>query len=376
LVGVTTIETQVVVVGGGPAGLATALELRQRGVGVVVIDARRPPIDKACGEGIMPDGVRRLQSMGVELDESQWRSIRGIRYLAGDRTAEATFPGDHGRGVRRTTLHTAMVEQARRRGVELIWGQRVEAITEHGVRTGAAEIAAPWIVGADGLRSEIRRWSGLERPPRGALRFGVRQHFEIEPWSELVEVYWEAGCEAYVTPVGRSEVGVALLWSGEKANFHELLARHPRLASRLRGVRPSSRVQGIGPLHRRVAGVAQGKVALVGDAAGYRDAITGEGLSLAFHQAAALAAAIDCGDLREYEARLRRLVRLPNALIAGLLFVERRTTLRQRLIATLADDRELFSRLLAIHAREQPLSSFGLGGTVRLAVGLMRPVAS
>jgi len=117
-------------------------------------------------------------------------------------------------------------------------------------------------------------------------------------------------------------------------------------------------------------------VALVGDAAGYRDAITGEGLSLAFHQAAALAAAIERADPREYEKRHRRLVTLPNTLIAGLLFVEQRPYLRHRLIETLAGSPDLFSRLLAIHAREQPLSSLGLGGAAKLASGLLRPASA
>lgn len=366
-------ETEVVVVGGGPAGLATALELRRRDIDVVVVEATQPPIDKACGEGIMPDGVLRLESLGVRIADRQCREIRGIRYLDGERIAEATFPNRSALGVRRTVLHTAMFERAAEMGAALLWGDRVLGLTSGGVVTARGEISARWIVGADGLGSRIRRWSGLERPSRGQRRFGVRRHYRIAPWSDLVEVYWDHGCEAYVTPVGSHEVGVALLWSGAKANFEELLGRHPELARRLEGAEPASRARGKGPLHRRVDGVAKGRMALVGDAAGYRDAITGEGLSLAFHQAAALAEAIAEGDLTVYERRAARLVALPNALIAGLLLIERHPAARHRLIDTLAANPDLFARLLAIHAREQPVKSLGMGGALKLAVGLLHP---
>ncbi|MGB5162152.1 MAG: NAD(P)/FAD-dependent oxidoreductase [Thermoanaerobaculia bacterium] len=373
--GARLVDREVVVVGGGPAGLATALELRRRDIDVMVVDGARPPIDKACGEGIMPDGAERLRSMRVELAEAG-HEIRGIRYLDGQTVAEASFPSTPAIGVRRTELHAAMVEQARKSGAELAWGEKVLGITDQGVMTKRGQISARWIVGADGLSSKVRRWAGFESSPRGLRRFGVRRHFRMEPWTDRVEVYWGSHCEAYVTPVGPGEVGVALLWSGEKANFEQLLRRHPKLERRLRGGEPSSRVRGIGPLRCGVSRVADRRVALVGDAAGYRDAITGEGLSLAFHQAAALAASIERKDLAEYESRYRRLVALPNALIAGLLFVEQRPYLRHRLIETLASSPDLFSRLLAIHAREQPLRSLGLGATVKLTLGLLRPASA
>ncbi len=368
-------DREVVVIGGGPAGLATAIELRQRGIEVMVLEGSRPPVDKACGEGIMPEGVARLKAMGIDLEQRACYKIRGIRYIDGETVAEARFPLRCAMGVRRTELHTAMVERAVDCGAELVWGEKVQGVSAQGVMTERGRISARWIVGADGLRSRVRRWAGLEGSLIGPQRFGVRRHFRSQPWTDLVEVYWGSECEAYVTPVGSSEVGVALLWSGQKAKFEQLLARHPALERRLQGAEPSSRVRGAGPLRHRASRIASERVVLVGDAAGYRDAITGEGLSLAFLQASALAVAIENDDLLEYERRVARLARLPNALIAGLLFVERRPVLRHRLIETLADSPALFSRLLAIHSREQPLRSLGLGGAARLTVGLLRPMS-
>jgi flavin-dependent dehydrogenase len=186
-----------------------------------------------------------------------------------------------------------------------------------------------------------------------------------------VEVHWADGCEAYVTPVAADEVGVAFLWSGGPCDFDALLARVPRLAGRIANAEAVSRDRGAGPLDQRPRGLVRGRVLLVGDAAGYRDAITGEGLSLGFQQAELLAAALAAGRPRDYERAARRAARVPFALIAGLLFAERRPRRRHRLLATLATDRELFARLLAVHVGERPWQSVGWGGAAALVRGLL-----
>ena len=114
-------EAETVIVGGGPAGLATALELHRRGHDALVVDRAEPPIDKACGEGLMPDGLARLQALGVELPHDERSAFRGIRYLEGDLVAQGEFPGVVGHGIRRTRLHRALVERAREVGVDLRW---------------------------------------------------------------------------------------------------------------------------------------------------------------------------------------------------------------------------------------------------------------
>jgi len=404
--------TDVLVVGGGPAGLALAIGARRSGLAVTVLDRSRPPIDKPCGEGLMPDGVAALAALGIDRARLGGRPFHGIRYLDAESdpgtraldddgsgpdsgadsprprrrgrdspaVAEARFPGPPGLGVRRTRLHAALAEAAAAAGAELRWAVPARGLERRGdhfeVVAGGRRLAARWIVAADGLASRLRGWAELDGGFPRRPRFGVRRHYRLAPWTSLVEVWWADGCEAYVTPVGADEVGIAMLWNGGpeglgKTNFDELLARFPALAARLAGVPATSRDRGAGPLARRPRALCRGNLVLLGDAAGYLDAITGEGLSLAFHQAAALAPALAVGDLGAYERAHRRAARLPETLIRLLLAVERRPPLRRRLIRALAADPALFARLLAVHTRSLPLSGFGLLGALRLLRGVV-----
>lgn len=396
--------TDLLVVGGGPAGLAVAIRARQAGLTATVLDRSSPPIDKPCGEGIMPDGLARLAELGVSVAQEESAPFRGIRYLDGEAVAEGDFPGDGtgpavgpplGLGVRRTVLHRALTARAEAVGVELRWGERATGLAPPagggpgeppGVATDGGVLRGRFLIGADGLRSRVRRWAGLEgraaAPGDPHARFGVRRHYRLAPWSDRVEVHWADGCEAYVTPAGPELVGVAMLWSGGTASFDGLLARFPALARRLAGAPTASRDLGCGPLAQRPRRVARGRIALVGDASGYLDAITGEGLSLAIHQAFALVeavVAVEAGrarDLTPYERAHRRLRRLPEALIRLLLLAERRPWLRRRAIRALAADRALFDRLLGLHAGTVPVSVLGLSGTLRLGGRLAWRLAS
>lgn len=357
------------VVGGGPAGLATAIRARLAGLEVTVLDRSKPPIDKPCGEGLMPDAVSRLREIGVE---PTGLPFRGIRYFDSGLMAEGAFPHAGGLGVRRLELHRTLVERAEETGVRLGWGVIVQGLIRDGDRFGGVEtdqgpFHARWIVGADGLRSKIRPWAELDGPPTPERRFGVRRHFVVRPWSDFVEVYWGPGCEAYVTPVGAEEVGVAILWSGEKTGFDGLIERFPTLGEHLRGAPAASRDRGIGPLRQNVRAVYRANLALVGDAAGYLDAITGEGMAVAFHQSAALVEALKAGDLQAYAAAHRRIVRLPDTMTSLVLALERRPGLRRRAVKALAAEPALFSRLLGIHGRTLPPRQLGIHGALRLA---------
>ena len=393
--------TDLLVIGGGPAGLATAIRARLAGMSARVLERSRPPIDKACGEGLMPDAAALLAELGVELAPGECCRFRGIRSLDGETVAEGFFPRAGGLGVRRLHLHQALARRAAEVGVELCWGVAAGGLAGSAGerfaagaftdRAGLELAAARWVIGADGLHSRVRQWAGLEGPPGRCRRFGVRRHFACRPWSDMVEVHWGPCCEAYVTPVGQREVGVAMLWSeppqrpaGSRpaaadavppgrasACFDALLACFPALVARLAGAPAASRDRGAGPLLQRARAVRRGNVALVGDASGYVDAITGEGLAVALHQSAALVEALAAGDLERYTAAHRRIGRLPDNMTALLLAVERRPWLRRRMVRALAAEPALFSRLLGIHARALPAARLGIDGALRLVYRLV-----
>jgi flavin-dependent dehydrogenase len=362
----------VVIAGGGPAGLATAVAARLKGLEVTVLDGARPPLDKACGEGLMPDGAAVLESLGVDLRGVDSHPFRGIRYIDDQLSAEGEFPDAPGLGVRRTELHGTLRSRAETLGVDLRWGVRVRGIIADGFETDHGPVRGRWLVGADGRASRVRRWSGLDGRPARRRRFGVRRHFELEPWSDLVEVHWANGREAYVTPVGKSLVGVALLWSGKAATFDELLASFPRIQRRLENAPVASKDRGAGPLQQRCQTVISGNLALVGDASGYLDAITGEGLALSFRQAVALIDAIAAGDLGQYVVAHRRIVRYPNAITRLLLLVERHPQLRRRVMRSLAADTSLMSRFLALKMRVSGPRVLGADGLLPLTAAALR----
>lgn len=318
--------TDVIVAGGGPAGLATALHAVRAGLSVTVRDPRPGVIDKACGEGLMPGALAALHDLEVD---PPGHELTGIRYVAGTQAAEATFANGPGRGVRRTTLHAALREAALKAGVVIERGV-VDEVFQDANGVSVDGTPARYLVAADGLHSRLRRSLGLEGRPAGLRRFGLRQHFAVPPWTSRVEVHWGDATEAYVTPVAPDLVGVALLTS-QRGSFEGQLAQFPELRSRIAGAAAGD-VTGAGPLRQRATARVSGRVLLVGDAAGYVDALTGEGVALAFAQARAAVRAITDDAPGRYEQEWVTITRRYRFLTATLLGATRVRPLRRALV--------------------------------------------
>ncbi len=326
-------STDVFVIGGGPAGLAAAIAARQQGFRVTVADGARPPIDKACGEALMPDAVAGLESLGIVVPATDAFLLGGVRFLASGLSAEAAFPsGSCGLSVRRIVLHRIMIERAAALGVDLLWQTAVTGISRDEVQLGGRSIRSRWIVGGDGTNSRVRRWANLNLHSRRGLRYAFRRHYRIRPWTDRMEVYWGA--------VASHDPGLRL---------EESLLAFPELNARLRGVETTSVVRGSVSSNHRLKQVWRENVALIGDASGTVDAITGEGLGLSFRQAVVLAECLRSGSLAGYSAAHRRLALRPLLMARLMLTLDGHPRIQQRTLQVFRKRPEIFRRLLALH---------------------------
>jgi flavin-dependent dehydrogenase len=350
-------DVDALIVGAGPAGLATAISLAQRGLRAQVIERRTPPLDKACGEGIMPAGVRALAALGVDLASLRAAPFAGVRFFDGNRALAGTFSTGAGLGVRRIALSEALLARAAQAGAHVSFACSLESWREEGadvvVETSQGTLRARTLIGADGLASAVRARAGLALPEARARRFGMRRHFRVAPWSDCVEVHWGARAQAFVTPVAADELGVALLWPGDGGSYDEQLAHFPGAAERLAGAEAVSEVRGAGPFWQAARARFAGRIALVGDAAGYTDAVTGEGITVALLAARALSEALATGaPLRTYEAAWRRITRAHRAMAALLAIGVAHPLARRAAFSALARAPGAFTALLRIAAGE------------------------
>ena len=342
-------STDLFVIGGGPAGLAAAIAARRKGLDVTLADSARPPIDKACGEGLMPDGLAALRILGIALDTADAQPFRGIRFIDGSVSFEAVFGNAHALGVRRTVLHSRMAEAAAAAGVRMLWGAPVSGIAPDGVSVAGETVRARWIAGADGFHSRVRRWAGLASKQPVSPRFGFRVHFGVPPWSDYMELHWGEGCQIYVTPIGPREVCAALISRNRRLRLDEALSQFPALQARLSRAPHATAERGAVTANHILPRVHRDNVALIGDASGSVDAITGEGLCLAFHQAIALADSVVSGDLAQYQAAHRRLLRRPTLMSRLLLTMDRSPLLRKPAFVAMAGAPRIFQTLLSFH---------------------------
>lgn len=364
------------VVGGGPAGLAAAITLRQRGADVMVADALRPPIDKPCGEGLMPDSRRELAKLGVEPEPREGAEFRGILFASDEARVSAGFPRGAGLGVRRTALQRLLLERAADVGVRFRWESPVALGKDQAAQVGGATVTYQWLVGADGAASRVRAWAQLEAGTVRSRRLGFRAHFRRAPWSEFVEIHWGERGEAYVTPVGEDEICVAAMARQPGLRLNQVLDGLPALEEKLAGAEQTTAERGCVTMTRRLRRVTRGNVALVGDASGSVDAITGEGLGLSFRQAVLLAESLDAGGLEMYERRHAGLAALPRRMARLMLLMDRFPALRRRAMRAMAAQPELFRGLLAVHVGEQPLPQFVLRHGAAMGALLLLPGAA
>jgi flavin-dependent dehydrogenase len=315
---VNGLDAEVLVVGGGPAGAATAALLARRGRDVMLLEKAGFPRDKPCGEYYSPGVVDALARIGafeaVAAEEHLW--LPGMRI----RTARSTFllsypDGDIGRralSIRRPLLDRALLEHARSRGVR-IWerqqalgaeveGGRVAGVRARGAR-GEEVLRSRFVVAADGRHSAVARSLGLGLPVRWPRRLGLHVHYAgaVPRFGGLGEMHIGRGVYCGLAPVGGGLVVAGLVVPmgakppGEPTAryFERRLADLPGAARLLEGARRVGPVRGIGPLARRVRRVAGPGYLLVGDAAGFLDPFTGEGVYRALRGAELAADAVE-----------------------------------------------------------------------------------
>jgi menaquinone-9 beta-reductase len=297
-------DFDVIIVGGGPVGLSAGIQLARQNIRTLILEKEKFPIDKACGEGIMPTGKKILDRLGIieNLDLRQCSLFRGIRYysMAG-KLAQANFIEGEGLGIRRVELsrvlcdfaqntpHLELLPQSKVTGIENAYSQAF-------VHVKHQKISTSLIVAADGLRSTVRSLANLNGRSSHLKRFGASEHYQIKPWSDYVEVHYQPGIEAYVTPCGGEQIDLTFLWNQTSYTpslkgrnlVNGFLKQFPLLQERLQYAKPIGKIQAIGPMLHRASSPVANQVALIGDAASYLDPITGEGISLGLLSASLL----------------------------------------------------------------------------------------
>jgi flavin-dependent dehydrogenase len=399
----------VIVVGAGIAGSASAISLGREGYRVLLLDRAVFPRHKTCGEGIMPEGVGILQSLGVLpqiLQQGGFR-IRGLRFRSQAGVwAEADFPPVDNEPaysivIRRYELDDILLEQAKATpGVTVREGFAVaEAIHEKGAIRGVTghpvkrpdqieTFRAPLTLAADGMNSRFHNRYGIEKKIFRRQRWGLSGHLRgVEGLEPYIEVMFQDGSEVYIAPTGPDTTLAAILiekegmraFRGDLARqYHEFLKATPGLKERLRDTEVIPPVGGRGPLGFSVSPIYLPGLLLVGDSAGFIDAITGEGMTLALKSVQAalptIRAAFEEGEfgrsvLQRYAVERARVIEDVSKLTRLMLEVSRYPVVANRAIRRLSKDERLFQKLVGIVTGTSRYQDFGLKDRLALARG-------
>ena len=297
----------------------------------------------------MPDSLAALRELGVTIPSGLGFRFRGIRLTDGLSSVAADFPDGTGIGLRRTILHNLLVERATELGVSFLWGAKRTRLEADGIVIDGEMIKPQLIIGADGQNSRVRRDAGLNKTRRERRRFGFRRHYKLAPWSPYMELHWGKRCQAYITPVSDNEICIVLMSSDPKLRLDEGLAEFPDIEGRLSGAEVSSIETGAVTPSRQLEHVCRDGLALVGDASGSVDAITGEGMCLAFRQAVAVARAFRAGDVSSYERMHHALTRRARLMASLMLSLGDHHNFRTRALVSLSKHPDMFARLVSIH---------------------------
>jgi 2-polyprenyl-6-methoxyphenol hydroxylase-like FAD-dependent oxidoreductase len=297
----------------------------------------------------MPDSWLHWLSSGFAYRAKSPIAFRGIRFVSSEVAVDANFPCGRGMGIRRTALHRLMVERAEEAGVDLRWRTVVTGLHQEGVLLGANLVRSSWIIGADGANSQVRSWAGLAENSGDRRRFAFRQHFRMAPWSEFMEIHWGRACQLYITPVAPDELCIVVISRDPGLRLNQALREFPMVGERLERAAKTSSQQGALSVTRKLRRVCRERVALVGDASGCVDVITGEGLCIAFRQALLLAECLSAKSLPGYQAVHSKLVRRPRFMAEFMLTLDGHDFLRRRVMRAFLRNPAIFARMLAMH---------------------------
>jgi geranylgeranyl reductase family protein len=307
------------IVGSGPAGSALAASMARAGASVLLVESSRHPRPKACAEYASPRIVEELARIGLRADE--WADaavpLNGMHLHAGGRSTVIRYADRQGTrtawGLDRQSFDARLAQYAVGAGATL--RERAGAVrieTRDGRVRGAwirdqqtdreELITADWTVGADGVRSTVARLVGVERTVRFPRRLGLVAHYTgADSLTDHGEMH--VGADGYIglapMPGGELNVGMALPMDGARSSsrsrFEGAIAAIPAVARRLAGARRISPIRGAAPIGHRVASAAGPGWLLIGDAAGFVDPFTGEGIHRALRSARAAGDAILAG---------------------------------------------------------------------------------